>query len=210
MQHNSYICFNYFNPLLFDGSPFRSIDGFRAVWMPVLVCLGSVHVVGANAAANPPAPLAALDSRNPSSTLAADLRAADSTLEAALIRDASDGQLDEYSLFAAAEIASGVSTPSQLAAAVAQFDTLSAELRHTVSNIEQAQQRAASVLAFLHRRVFPAGYDLQATELPRAFSAGRFNCVSATVLFNSLAREAGLDARAVRRPNHTLQSLGRW
>ena len=49
------------------------------------------------------------------------------------------------------------------------------------------RQRAEAVFAFLHQSILRGGYDLQASDLRQAFDHGRFNCVTASLLFNCLA-----------------------
>jgi tetratricopeptide (TPR) repeat protein len=63
------------------------------------------------------------------------------------------------------------------------------------------------VLEYLHCRVFCGGYDLQATAPAAVFATGRYNCVSATIFYNCLAREAGLAVETVRLPQHTRTAL---
>ncbi len=130
-----------------------------------------------------------------------------SPLEARLLIDAADGHWDENSLFIAAQIAGGVATDAELLAASLDYSALLHDLRSNVSPSLSGEDRAAAVLAFLHRRLLSGGYDLNATTLPQAFASGRFNCVSATVLFNCLAAEAGLTVAPLRLPQHTCSLL---
>ena len=54
----------------------------------------------------------------------------------------------------------------------------------------------------MHREILTGGYDPAANQLSRLFDEGKFNCVSATVLFNALAADCGLTARAIELPTH--------
>jgi hypothetical protein len=130
-----------------------------------------------------------------------------STLEARLMDDAADGRWNELSLFTAAQIASGATSEAELLAAALDYAALTNNLPATVKSSLPAEDRAAAVLSFLHRRLLWGGYDLNATTLPEAFASGRFNCVSATVLFNCLAAEAGLTVQPLRLPQHTCSLL---
>jgi hypothetical protein len=134
-----------------------------------------------------------------------------STLETGLLNDARDGHWDEHTLIAAALIASGVSSDAQLRGSCDLFAVIAAELKAELKNEAHLsptwRQNAEKTLNFLHRRLLRGGYDLYATELPDVLATGRFNCVSATVLFNSLAAEAGLHVGALRLPNHTCTEL---
>jgi hypothetical protein len=134
-------------------------------------------------------------------------RLAVSKLEAGLLHDACDGHWDEHSLFAAALIASGVANELEFRGTCELFAAINAELKGDPSRPATAEQRADKTLAFMHRRLLSGGYDLYATELPRVLATGRYNCVSATVLFNCLAAEGGLDVGALRLPNHTCAEL---
>jgi hypothetical protein len=84
---------------------------------------------------------------------------------------------------------------------------IAAELKSDPGSSATAEPRAETTLAFMHRRLLSGGYDLYATELPHVLATGRYNCVSATVLFNCLAAEVGLDVGALRLPNHTCAEL---
>jgi hypothetical protein len=128
-------------------------------------------------------------------------------LEARLFRDASDGHWDEHTLFAASVIASGVASEAELRGTCDLFAVVAAELKTEPGPTATAEQRAEKTLAFLHRRLLSNGYDLYATELPHVLATGRYNCVSATVLFNCLAAEAGLKVCALRLPSHTCTEL---
>lgn len=136
-----------------------------------------------------------------------DRGAALSPLETRLLDDAADGRWDDHSLFMAAQIASGATTEAQLLAARLDFATMAGDLGARLTPSQSVQERAKLVLVFLHDRLFSGGYDLKATELPGVFASGRFNCVSATVLYNSLAAEAGLTVQPLRLPQHTCSVL---
>ena len=130
-----------------------------------------------------------------------------SALEAQMLGDAADGHWDEHTLFAAALIASGVANEAELRGTCELFAVIAAELKTNPGAAASAEQRAEETLAFLHNRILSGGYDLYATQLPRVLATGRYNCVSATVLFNSLAAAVGLEVSALRLPNHTCTEL---
>jgi hypothetical protein len=130
-----------------------------------------------------------------------------SSLESELLRDACDGHWDEHTLFAAALIAGGVANEAELRGTCQLFAVIAAELKSGLDAAADSEQRAEKTLAFLHRRLLSGGYDLYATPLPRVLATGRYNCVSATILFNSLAETVGLEVGAVRLPNHTCTDL---
>jgi tetratricopeptide (TPR) repeat protein len=130
-----------------------------------------------------------------------------SRLEEQLLADAADGRWDEHSLFAAAAIAGGAETERELDNLERKFATLSVAVRTDLPPAQSPVDRGRGVIEFLHQRVFSGGYDLQATEPATVFATGRYNCVSATLFFNCLAREAGLHAHAVKLPQHTRSAI---
>jgi hypothetical protein len=125
-----------------------------------------------------------------------------SPAEELLLADARDDQLNDHSLFAAALIASGAQPAEDLHARM-QYALLVDRLKASLGDDAPAEERAKVALALLHEQLFVAGYDLQATALQEVFRSGHFNCVSATVLFNSLAQDVGLSVRAIQLPQHT-------
>ena len=52
-----------------------------------------------------------------------------------------------------------------------------------------------------------AGYDLAATDLRVVLDEGRFNCVSATVLFNYFGGDLGLKCRGLEMPSHAMSRV---
>ena len=132
---------------------------------------------------------------------------ADSPLEVRLLNDAADGRWNEFSLFTAAQIAGGATGDAEMLSATIDYAALTSELHARLKSSLSTEARAAAVLSFLHHRLLSGGYDLNATTLSEAFATGRFNCVSATVLYNCLAAEAGLTVHPLRLPQHTCSLL---
>jgi tetratricopeptide (TPR) repeat protein len=128
-------------------------------------------------------------------------------LEIRLFEDAADGRLDQHSLLAATLIASGVEQPQTLRKLEARLDgwvaALSAEGRVTGTPQEQAQ----AIFEFMHRQILTAGYSRDCTDLRTALEQGRFNCVSATVLFNCLAERFGLRICGLETLGHAMSRL---
>ena len=128
-------------------------------------------------------------------------------LEKRLFADAADGRLDDFSLLEAALIASGVEDPQTLQPYRRQQAALLAELRGSGKLAGPARQRARALFEFMHRRVLHSGYHADCTDLRAALDRGRFNCVSASVLFNCLAGELGLPVRGLEIPGHAMCRL---
>jgi len=128
-------------------------------------------------------------------------------LEERLFDDASDGRLDAFSLLDAALVASGVERGDVLRHYAEQQAELVDELWRSGKLTGSARHRAQVVFEFLHRRLLHAGYRLDCTDLRIALDEGRFNCVSASVLFNCLAAEVGLAVCGLEMPGHAMSRV---
>ncbi len=128
-------------------------------------------------------------------------------LEERLFADAADGRLDEFSPLDAALVASGVEDVDCLHRYAQKAAALADELRCSEKLAGTPRQQIEAVFEFLHQRVLYGGYDLAYTDLRRVLDDGRFNCVSATVLFNYLAGEFGLDCRGLEMPGHAMSRV---
>lgn len=128
-------------------------------------------------------------------------------LEEGLFADAADGQWQEHSLLTAALIASGVDTPARLQHYDARLGELAGQLRRSPAMSGSPRQQAQAILEFLHARILRGGYRLDCTDLTIALDEGRFNCVSASVLFNCLAERLGLRALGLEIPGHAMSRL---
>jgi len=124
------------------------------------------------------------------------------SLERELLADTADGQLDQFSLLAAALTASGCEdraaakeTESRFALAVA------AGLAELQLERDEAL-RAIGALRLLHRCVLRGAYHPDGDDLQVAIDGGRFNCVSATLLYQTLAESLGLKVTPIVMPGH--------
>ena len=63
------------------------------------------------------------------------------------------------------------------------------------------------MFTFLHQSILRGGYNLQSSDLRQALDHGRFNCVTASVLFNCLAQRFGLKAVGLEVPGHAMSRL---
>jgi tetratricopeptide (TPR) repeat protein len=128
-------------------------------------------------------------------------------LEEKLFSDAADGRLDEFPLFESGLIASGVEETGRLAHYRRRFDALVDDLLPRISKVSKPTDKARTALEFLHARVLTGGYQLESTDLRAALDEGRFNCVSASVLFGCLAGACGLDVCGLEMPGHAMSRL---
>ncbi len=139
-----------------------------------------------------------------------DYRSYEGTLtlrEQRLFADVSQGSWRKQSLLTAALVASGVDESERFVRYEARMAEMVAELRRSLAGIADHRVRAEEILRYLHRRLLTGGYRLDSTDISLAFDVGRFNCVSASVLFNCVARECGLVVRGIEAPGHAMSQL---
>jgi tetratricopeptide (TPR) repeat protein len=130
-----------------------------------------------------------------------------SVLEQQLFTDAADGRLDDFSLLDAALIASGVDDTAALRHYRERIAAWAEELRQN-NRMDGSHRRQVEVIfEFLHRNILYGKYNIECTDLRQALDEGRFNCVSATVLFNCLAGEFGYSCCALETPGHALSRV---
>jgi len=129
------------------------------------------------------------------------------TLEIALFADGADGRWDEHSLLGAALIAGGVRDPEVVRQYEARVAALVDRWERSGQIGGSPRQRAQALFELMHRHLLQGGYRLECTSLAGTLDDGRFNCVSASVLFNCLAARFGLAACALEVPGHALSRL---
>ena len=130
-----------------------------------------------------------------------------SDLEVGLFADAADGSLDVHSLVAAALVASGVHDRAAMDDYLHRFAQWVEELRASGAVVGSPRHRAQVVFEFMHRRILHAGYRIDCTDLTSTLDEGRYNCVSASVLFCCLAEQFGLEVRGLEVPGHAMSRL---
>ena len=128
-------------------------------------------------------------------------------LEERLFADATDRQLDEFSLLQSALIAGGVRRAETLQLYEEQFAALVDQLRESCTPACPPRERAKKIFEFMHRRVLSGGYRIDCTDLRATLDEGRFNCLSASVLFNCLAAEFDLPVCGLEIPGHAMSRL---
>ncbi len=120
--------------------------------------------------------------------------------------DGADGRWDDHWLLTAALVASGVSDRDRLAQYEARFDRWAVELSRE-GRAGDPRRQARRILDFLHARILQGGYRLDATDLREALDEGRFNCTSASVLFNCLAQRLGMAVCGLELPGHAMSRV---
>ena len=181
-----------------------------AAWLVLAVpAVAVIPLPGPVAPGRPGVELAILDpgdARLPFSAFAA-YEGQVGPLEKRLFADAADGRWDEHDLLTASLLASGVDQPEALHRYHRQVAALVDELRRSGAVAGSPIDEARAIFEFMHRRILVAGYARNCTELADALELGRFNCVSATVLFNCLAERFGLRVCGLETPGHALSRL---
>ena len=128
-------------------------------------------------------------------------------LEQRLFDQIHDGRFGEFSLLEAGLIAGGVDSDDELRRYREQFDMLVESLRRSGKVHGTPRERAGALFTFLHQSILRGGYHLQASDLRQAFDHGRFNCVTASLLFDCLAERFGLKAVGLEVPGHAMSRL---
>jgi tetratricopeptide (TPR) repeat protein len=128
-------------------------------------------------------------------------------LESRLLADAADGRLDEHSLLRAALIASGLQDPAALLAYEERVARWDRPLRVAGAQAGKIDPTARVIFEFMHRQILVGGYHQDSTDLLQTIDSGRFNCVSATLLYSCLAERFGLSARGLEYPGHVMSRL---
>jgi tetratricopeptide (TPR) repeat protein len=128
-------------------------------------------------------------------------------LEKRLFQFADANRFQRFTLLEATLVASGASDDAELSRYVALAADKVLKLRNLGTMVGSPKEKAAIAFAYLHSEILRGGYDLQCTDLRQTLDCGRFNCVSATVLYNYLASEFGLEACALESPGHAMSRL---
>lgn len=127
--------------------------------------------------------------------------------EAALLADAADAHLDHHSLFQAALIAGGTVQDDLLRHYEAKFQAWIAQLREQNVSTQTPLQRAETIFRFMHQRILTGGYELRASDLAGTIQTGQYNCVSASLLYNCLVEQFGIEARGLEWNGHARTRL---
>jgi tetratricopeptide (TPR) repeat protein len=128
-------------------------------------------------------------------------------LERRLFADAADGGLNDFSLLDAALIASGEDREEMLRHYEDRLANLLDELRPSIDSNGPQAKAAEQVFVFLHQKVLRGGYRLECYDLRMAFVEGRFNCASASGVFDCIAGGVGLDGCGLETPGHAMSRV---
>ncbi len=123
------------------------------------------------------------------------------TLEDRLAADIQDYRLDDFSRVEAAFILSGVNNSDSLDYYVGWYQQVLQGIREIPFDPADRPGNASKVFNVLHARWLKT-YQLEATTLRDIVKHKRFNCVSATILFNLICDDQGWDTEAFETPTH--------
>jgi tetratricopeptide (TPR) repeat protein len=130
-----------------------------------------------------------------------------SVLEKRLFTNAADGRLDDFSLLDAALIASGVDNSDELGRYRGRMAAWAEELKSSGGLNGSPRRQIEAIFDFLHSKILHGKYNIKCTDVRKALDEGRFNCVSATVLFNCLVGKLGFSSSALETPGHALSRV---
>jgi tetratricopeptide (TPR) repeat protein len=164
----------------------------RAAAAGILLCLATL--AGAVANARPALPLDRYEGRS-------------NPLESRLLADVAAGRLDEHSLLRGALIASGLENPADLRRYEERVARWDRPLQAAGAQTGKIEPTARIIFEFMHRQILVGGYHQDSTDLLQTIDSGRYNCVSATVLYGCLAERFGLSARGLEYPGHVMSRL---
>jgi len=129
-----------------------------------------------------------------------------SEAEARLFLDALDGRFGEHTLGEAAIVASRPTDPDACEEALSRLVALRSAAFTALGGEGKtppaAEKSARRLLTWIHREGSLVDYDAAASDVVRTLCEGRFNCVTASVLYQELARELGIEAAAAQTPGH--------
>jgi len=134
-----------------------------------------------------------------------------SSADASLPAEITDGRLARLPLIDAALIAGGTSDQPAIETYRRRFEHWVAEMQVSGRIIGTDRDRSRAVLEYLHGRVLTGGFRETSTSLVEAFEHGRFNCISSVILFRALAERFNLKVHGVEVPGHAyavVESVG--
>ena len=123
------------------------------------------------------------------------------TLEDRLRRDIENFELNYYSHVDAAFILSGVNNNDSLNVYLEWYDDLVETIRNFNFDLIDRVNSANKVFSYLHGTWLKT-YDLESTTLLDIVHHKKFNCVSATILYNLICSDLGWPTEAFETPTH--------
>lgn len=124
-------------------------------------------------------------------------------LERELASDYADGKLDRFTLLEAALIVSGARDRAELGKLLARARELELIIRaaHEKTGAKTERRRAEVLFEVLHRELFEV-YGPSFNDVTATLREGRYNCVSASLVFNAMCERFGIRTAGVDEPSH--------
>lgn len=129
------------------------------------------------------------------------------SLETRLLVDLADGRLKEFSLCEAALIAAGCESQAALAHSMRRFEQLCEVASRQISQCDSPREGAAALLDCLHREVLNGAFQATDWHIGNTLENGRYNCLTATLLYMSLCRRFELVITGISTPSHVFCRL---
>ena len=104
--------------------------------------------------------------------------------------------------------AEGRASEADFAAHQRRVRELARKFKADIRSSADLRSQAAALHELVHREVLTGGYDLACSTLTETLQTGRFNCVTATILYVALCHEIGIEARGVEIPAHVYAQVG--
>jgi len=128
-------------------------------------------------------------------------------MEKRVLEDAADGKWDHFDLFRASLIIEGCDS-AKITGYEKRLDRIADLIQEKAQknpNIKGNKEELTKLIfETLHAELLTGKYDIEATNPAIAFEKGDYNCVSATVLFNTLAQKSGLEVCGLEMSGHVL------
>ncbi|MEJ2544726.1 MAG: hypothetical protein P8Y99_11730 [Calditrichaceae bacterium] len=118
-----------------------------------------------------------------------------------LEEDISDGYLDDYSKIEAAFILSGVTDPDSMPSYLKWYDDLLTKIKSFTFNYDDPIGSARTVFMYLHSTWLKT-YAEESTTLKDIVRNKEYNCVAATILYNTISEDLGWSCKAFETTSH--------
>jgi len=122
--------------------------------------------------------------------------------EVSLLYDAGNSYWDQWELLEAALIAEGLDKTSERDVYIKKYRYWQKKMVQELSNRDDPKWLTRYVFEFMHRYILTGRYSLNCSSLVSSLEHGEYNCVSATILFNSLAEHVGLLVTGLETTGH--------
>lgn len=134
-------------------------------------------------------------------TLARWCRTVPSAMEGRLLAEAQCRHLAGLELLTAAILAGG-SPPQKVPSLLERFENQRRRIQVRIDPQVAPRVRLRQAFRGLHAEILHGGYDIAASNPGEAIQTGRFNCVSASLLFKLIAEFLGFEVQVVETPTH--------